>query len=149
MPDSIAHVPGAATFGKGRMTGSGVGFSYDETRQILLISQKAQIKTVDEAGKPVMELTSGTAMLDRLQHSDDSIPTSMWCGTTRSSTPMHANGRLSANNDVVTFMELHGNSRVIGGTSIESMSARDISLDYTDDGKTLERVKMVGVPRWR
>ena len=142
--DSIFHVPGAATFGKGRMTGSGVGFSYDETRQILLISQKARIKTVDEAGKPVMEMTAGTGMLDRLQH------------VTTLNTNVHvvrnnqiidtdaANGRLSANNDVVTFVELHGNSRVTGGTSIESMSARDIGLDYTDDGKTLEAVKMAG-----
>jgi lipopolysaccharide export system protein LptA len=142
--DSIFHVPGAATFGKGRMTGSGVGFSYDEMRQILLISQKAQIKTVDEAGKPVMEMTAGTGMLDRLKHfttldtnvhvvrNDQIIETDA------------ANGRLSANNDVVTYVELHGNSRVTGGTSIESMSARDISLDYTEDGKTLEAVKMAG-----
>ena len=142
--DSIFHVPGAATFGKGRMTGSGVGFSYDETRQILLISQKARIKTVDEAGKLVMEMTSGTGMLDRLQH------------VTTLDTDVHvvrnnqiidtnaANGRLSPDNDVVTYVELHGNSRVTGGTSIESMSARDISLDYTDDGKTLEAVKMAG-----
>ena len=27
----------------------------------------------------------------------------------------HANGRLSASNDIVTFIELHGNSRVTGG----------------------------------
>jgi lipopolysaccharide export system protein LptA len=142
--DSIAHVPEAATFGKGRMTGSGVGFSYDETRQILLISQKARIKTVDEAGKAVMEMASETAMLDRLQH------------LTTLDTNVHvvrdmqiigtdaANGRLSVNNDVVTYVELHGNSRVTGGTSIESMTARDISLDYTEDGKTLEAVKMAG-----
>jgi lipopolysaccharide export system protein LptA len=142
--DSIFHVPGAATFGKGRMTGSGVGFSYDETRQVLLISQKARIKTVDEAGKPVMEMTAGTGMLDRLQH------------VTTLDTNVHvvrnnqiidtdaANGRLSPDNDVVTYVELHGNARVTGGTSIESMTARDISLDYTEDGKTLEAVKMVG-----
>ena len=66
--DSIVLIPGAATFGKGRMSGSGVGFSHDEARQILLISQQAQVKTVDEAGKTVMQLTSGTAMLDRMQH---------------------------------------------------------------------------------
>ena len=31
-----------------------------------------------------------------------------------------------------------------GGPSIEAMSARDFSLDYTEDGKTLEAVKMAG-----
>jgi LPS export ABC transporter protein LptC len=142
--DSIAHVPGAATFGKGRMTGSGVGFSYDEKREILLISQKAQIKTVDEAGKPVMDMTSGTAMLDRLQHVT-TLDTNVHVVRNAQIIDADAvNGRLSANNDVVTYVELHGNSRVAGGTSIESMSARDISLDYTEDGKTLEAVKMAG-----
>src|SRR6188474_3261048 len=66
--DSIAHIPGAATFGKRRMTGSGVGFSYDETHQILLIAQQARIKTVDEKGNTVMEMASGSGMLDRLKH---------------------------------------------------------------------------------
>ena len=124
--DSIAHVPGAATFGKGRMTGSGVGFSHDEAQQILLISQQAQVKTVDDAGKLVMQLTSGTAMLDRMQHvltADTSVH------VVRDGQVIdtdHANGRLGEKNDVVTFIELHGNSRVTGGPSIESMSARDI-----------------------
>ena len=142
--DAIAHVPGPATFGKGRMSGSGVGFSYDETRQVLLISQQARVKTVDAAGKTVMAFASETAMLDRLQHvlaldtgvhvvrNDQIIDTN------------HANGRLGPNNDVVTFVELHGDSRVSGGAPIEMLSARDISLDYTDDGKTLEAVKMAG-----
>jgi lipopolysaccharide export system protein LptA len=142
--DSIAHIPGPATFGKGRMTGSGTGFSYDETRQVLLISKEARVKTVDETGKPVMQLSSGTAMLDRLQHvltvdtgvhvvrNEQNIDTD------------HANSRLGVNNDVVTFIELHGNSRVTGGPPIDSMSARDLSLDYTEDGKTLEAVKMAG-----
>jgi len=142
--DSIAHIPGPATFGKGRMTGSGTGFSYDETRQVLLISKDARVKTVDETGKPVMQLSSGTAMLDRLQHvltvdtgvhvvrNEQNIDTD------------HANSRLGVNNDVVTFIELHGNSRVTGGPPIDSMSARDLSLDYTEDGKTLEAVKMAG-----
>jgi hypothetical protein len=34
------------------MTGSGVGFSYDETHQILLIAQQARIKTRGREGKP-------------------------------------------------------------------------------------------------
>jgi hypothetical protein len=56
----------------------------------------------------------------------------------------HASGRLSINNDVVTFIELRGNSKVTGGDSIDSMTARDIDLDYTDDGQTLEAVTLAG-----
>ncbi|MGH9240136.1 MAG: LPS export ABC transporter periplasmic protein LptC, partial [Vicinamibacterales bacterium] len=142
--DSIAHVPGTATFGKGRMSGSGEGFSYDEKRQILLISKDARVKTVDEAGKPVMQLTSGTGMLDRLQHV---LTLETGVHVVRNEQVIdtdHASSRLGVNNDVVTFIEMHGNSRVTGGPPIDAMSARDISLDYTEDGKTLEAVKMAG-----
>lgn len=143
-PDSIAHVPGTATFGKGRMSGSGTGFSYDETRQVLLISKDARVKTVDGAGKPVMQLSSGTAMLDRLQHV---LTLDTGVHVIRNEQVIdadYANSRLGPNNDIVTFIELHGNSRVTGGPPIDALNARDLSLDYTDDGKTLEAVRMAG-----
>jgi lipopolysaccharide export system protein LptA len=142
--DSIAHVPGTATFGKGRMSGSGAGFSYDETRQVLLISKDARVRTMDEAGKPVMQLSSGTAMLDRVQHV---LTLDTGVHVIRNEQVIdadYANSRLGPNNDIVTFIELHGNSRVTGGPPIDALSARDLSLDYTDDGKTLETVRMAG-----
>lgn len=142
--DSIAHVPGTATFGKGRMSGSGAGFSYDETRQVLLISKDARVRTVDEAGKPVMQLSSETAMLDRLQHV---LTLDTGVHVTRNEQVIdadYANSRLGPNNDIVTFIELHGNSRVTGGPPIDALNARDLSLDYTDDGKTLEALRMAG-----
>ena len=142
--DSISHVAGAATFGKGRMTGSGVGFTYDDKKEVLVIAQQVRVKTVDEKGTLVMQLASSSGMLDRLQHvltldtsvhvvRDDQIIDTNY-GT----------ARLSANNDVVTAIELYGDSRVTGGPSIEAMGARDITLDYTDDGKVLEATKLIG-----
>jgi lipopolysaccharide transport protein LptA len=56
----------------------------------------------------------------------------------------HAIGHLSAENDIVTGIDLRGNARVTGGPSIESMHARDITLDYTDDGTALEAAKLIG-----
>src|SRR4029079_8738666 len=96
--DSIAHVPGAATFGKGRMTGSGVGFSYDEMHEVLLIAQEARVKTVDAAGKSVMEMAAGSGMLDRAQHrlTLDSNVHVVRNGETIDTDL--ANGRLSVNN---------------------------------------------------
>jgi lipopolysaccharide transport protein LptA len=142
--DSIAHVPGTATFGKGRMSGTGSGFSYDETRQVLLVSKDARVKTVDEAGRLVMQLSSGTAMLDRLQHV---LTLDTGVRVVRNEQVIdadYANNRLGPNNDIVTLIELHGNSRVTGGPPIDALNARDLSLDYTDDGKTLEAVRMAG-----
>ena len=142
--DSITHVPGTATFGKGRMSGSGSGLSYDDTRQVILISKRTQVKTVDESGKTVMQLSSETAMLDRMQHV---LTADTGVHVVRNDQVIdadHANSRLGPNNDVVTYIELHGNSRVTGGAPVEGMSARDVTLDYTDDGKTLVAVKMLG-----
>ena len=57
----------------------------------------------------------------------------------------HVTARLTPNEDAIVFIELRGNSRVAGGSgTLDSMSARDIDLDYTDDGKTLERVLLTG-----
>ena len=45
---------------------------------------------------------------------------------------------------IVQYIELRNNARVTGGGSIDSMSARDIDMDYTDDGSALERVALNG-----
>ena len=142
--DQISHVPGAATFGKGRMSGSGTGFSYDNNREVLLISQQARVRTVDERGKVVTDLASNTATLDRLQHLLTLDTDVHVIREDQVIDADHASGRLSASNDIVTLIELFGNSRVSGGPSIDAMSARDITLDYTEDGKTLEASKLVG-----
>ena len=43
--------------------------------------------------------------------------------------------RLSDDEQIVQYIELRNNARVTGGSSIDSMSARDIDMDYTDDGQ--------------
>ncbi len=59
--------------------------------------------------------------------------------------PTTGTARLSADEEAITFIELRGNSRVTGGSgTLDAMSARDIDLDYTDDGETLERVLLNG-----
>jgi lipopolysaccharide export system protein LptA len=56
-----------------------------------------------------------------------------------------ATAHLAPDDDLVTFIEMRGNSRVSGGGgALDAMSARDIDLDYTDDGTQLERVALNG-----
>jgi hypothetical protein len=52
--------------------------------------------------------------------------------------------RLSDDEQIVQYIELRNNARVTGGASIDSMSARDIDMDYSDDGRALERVTLNG-----
>src|SRR5262249_33831805 len=56
-----------------------------------------------------------------------------------------ATATLTANDEQVTYVELRGNGRVSGGSvTFDSMSARDIDLDYTDDGEKLEALILNG-----
>jgi LPS export ABC transporter protein LptC len=144
--DAIASAPGAVVFSKGRMSGSGVGVRYDQTHDLLVISSEAQVRTTDEAGKPTMEFTAGsTATLDRINHRltlDTSVHVVRGEQVIEAD---HAEAQLSDNDQIVTFIALRGNSRVVGGgSSLDAMSARDIDLDYTDDGTRLEAVLLNG-----
>lgn len=142
---STAEADGAVAFGKGRMSGSGTGMIYQLDQDVLQVKQQARVTSTDESGAPLMRVTAGSARLDRLQHRlavDTNVHIereSQVIDTDR------AEAHLTAENDVVTFLQLRGNSRVSGGEAgIAAMSARDIDLDYTDDGQTLETVKLVG-----
>jgi LPS export ABC transporter protein LptC len=143
--DSIAVTPSAVAFGKGRMSGSGVGITYDQANNVLVVADQAQVTTRNEAGEPVMEFTSGTATLDRTQHR---LTVGNAVHVVRGEQVIEADSgvaSLSENDDVVRYMELRGNSRVEGGDGgIDAMSARDINLDYTDDGQRLEAVSLNG-----
>jgi LPS export ABC transporter protein LptC len=142
---TIASAPGAVVFGKGRMSGSGTGIRYDQPRDLLVISSEARIRTTDEAGNTTMEFAAGTAALDRITHRlmlDTSVRVVRGEQVIEAD---HAEAHLSEDDQIVRFIALRGNSRVVGGgSSIDAMSARDIDLDYTDDGTRLEAVLLNG-----
>lgn len=142
--DAIVRVPGAVQFKKGHMSGSGTNGTYDQNSDILTIAEQAAVTVTDGEGHPTTEFTSGSAMLDRLQHG---LTLDMHVHVVRGMQIIdtdHSSARLNANNDVVTYIELRGQSRVTGGSAIRSMSARDIDMDYSEDGRTLERVVLNG-----
>ena len=142
--DAIVRIAGQVTFQKGRMSGSGVGMTYNQMTDILTLAQQARVVVTDEGGKPVNEFTSGSATLARVENYlalDNDVH------ALRGDQVLEARqGRalLSDDDQFITFIELRGDARVSGGSTFESMTARDIDLDYTDDGATLERVQLTG-----
>lgn len=143
--DGFIRAPGPIAFEKGRMSGSGVGMSYDQEKDVLTLLEQAHVKTTNESGSTQMEFTAGAAVVDRLQ---DFLTLDGNVHALRGEQAFdadHVSARLTANEEAITFIELRGNSRVAGGSgSLDAMSARDIDLDYTDDGQTLERVLLTG-----
>ena len=126
------------------MTGSGVGMTYNQMTDVLTLADQARVVITDESGKAVNEFSSGSATLARLENYlalEDDVH------ALRGDQVLDADrGRalLSEDDEHITFIELRGDSQVAGGSAFESMTARDIDLDYTDDGATLERAQLTG-----
>ena len=142
--DGVVRVPGAVMFKKGKMSGSGTNGTYDQTNDVLTIREQAVISVVDDEGHPTTDFTAGSATLDRLQHV---LTLDMRVHVVRGAQVVdsdHSTARLAENNEVVTYLELRGNSKVTGGAAIQAMNARDIDMDYSEDGRTLERVVLNG-----
>jgi LPS export ABC transporter protein LptC len=142
--DSIVKAPGAVMFSKGRMSGSGSNATYDQTRDLLTINEQATVNMSDEKGQPTTDFTAGIAVLDRLQNTLTLDGQAHVLRHEQIIDADHVSTRLSEDEQVVQYIELRNNARVTGGTAIDSMSARDIDMDYTDDGQALERVTLNG-----
>lgn len=142
--DSIVRAPGAVAFSKGHMTGSGGDALYDQTRDILTIAEQAKINMTDEKGQPTTDFSAGTAVLDRQQNTLTLDGQAHVLRNQQVIDADHVLTRLSDDEQIVQYIELRNNARVTGGTSIDSMSARDIDMDYSDDGRALERVTLNG-----
>jgi LPS export ABC transporter protein LptC len=142
--DAVMTVPDVVEFSKGRMSGSGSGMTYDQNSDVLELQKDAHVEVKDEAGEVMTDFTSGRAVLDRQQNYlelDGSVHVLRGEQVLEADTGV---ARLTENEEHVVFIELRGNSRVVGGGAFDSMTARDIDLDYTDDGAVMERVKLTG-----
>jgi lipopolysaccharide export system protein LptA len=142
--DSIVRAPGAVAFSRGRMSGSGGAATYDQNRDLLTITEQAKVNMSDANGQPTTDFTAGTAVLDRLQNTLTLDGQAHVLRNQQVIDADHVLTRLSDDEQIVQFIELRNNARVSGGTGIDSMSARDIDMDYTDDGQALERVALNG-----
>ena len=142
--DATMQVPGAVMFSKGRMAGSGGGMIYNQTTDVLSLAQDAHVTMANDAGETVNEFTASTATLARL---DKFLSLKGSVKALRDEQVIEADealARLSDDQEHINYIELRGNARVAGGRLFDSMSARDIDMDYTDDGTTLERVTLRG-----
>ena len=143
--EKIVRSPGAVTFKRGRMSGSGVGFTYDEERDTMWILDKADVKFAAEGDQGAMAFTSGSfgyARRDRYMRFERTMHME------REGQVIDAGNsivRLFPDRDEPDYVELRNNARVTGTgntSALKSMSARDINLDYADDGRTLQNATL-------
>ena len=142
--DEIVRAPGSVTFTRGKMAGSGVGMTYEERTQTLTLASGSQVAVYDEAGTATTSFQSGSSTLDRAANVLTLKETVHVVRDGQEFDAETGEAQLSEEEEFVRYVKLRGEARVTGGGSVDAMSAREIDLDYTDDGKLLERVILVG-----
>jgi lipopolysaccharide export system protein LptA len=145
--EKIVRVPGAVTFKRERMTGSGIGFTYDEQLDTMWILDKADVKFAAEGNAGAMAFTSGAfgyARRDRYMRLEKTLHIDregQLIDATESTV------RLFPDRDEPDYLELRGGSKVTGGPkdkSMKSMAANDINIDYAEDGRTMQNATLAG-----
>ncbi len=143
--DGMLNVPGPVTFTRGRMTGHGVGATYDRNRDVLWILAQAKIAVApDETGTGKLDATAGTAGLARADHYIRMSQTAHVVSDARTIDADDITATLTPDDQKIQLMQLRGNSRIVGtGAGAQSMSAKDIDLTYGPDGRTLQQSKLM------
>jgi len=143
----MTSIPGALTFSKGRMTGSGNGATYDQNRAVLWILQNAKVDVApDDKGSGAIHVTSTQAGMARHEHFMKFVGGAHLDGEGHLMNAEEATAYLTQDDERVTRMELRTNSRIAskpGTSGPQDMRAKDIDMTYAEDGRTLRSAHLV------
>ena len=144
----IVVMPGEVTFTRGRLSGRGVGANYFRDQDLLQLLDQASLKVVpDEKDAETLEATARTMSFARPQKS---VRMEQAVKITRPSETLEgdtATFGLTDDEQAIRFLELRGNARVTPGNVPNApprMNARDITLGFLPDGRTLEHATLTG-----
>jgi lipopolysaccharide export system protein LptA len=145
--EGIIRAPGPVQFTRGRMAGAGIGFSFDEQRNTVWLLDQAVVRFAPDGAAGPMDVASGAAGFargERYMRFERGVR-------------MTRNGQIIEADDATVYLfpdrdepdtiELRGNARITGGEgmgALRVMRARDINLDYADDGRTLQQATLAG-----
>jgi LPS export ABC transporter protein LptC len=147
--DALVRADGPVKFSRGRMTGSGVGMTFDTARDALVLLDRASVHVApDEQGGGVTEIASGTATFARREKSirfERDVKLQRDSQTIEADTAV---ARLTADEKQIELLELRGRSRItmadVAPGGLQELAARDIDLKYGADGKSLEHALLTG-----
>ena len=144
---SVVTVPGPVQFTKGRLSGSGVGATYDQTRNVLwLLDQATMHVKADDKGAGAAEATAKGIGMARSDHFIRLVENAHIVGEGRTLDANEIVLRLLPDDSTLQSVEMRGNSRITGSggaSNADTMSARDIDLTYAPDGRTLQQARLV------
>jgi LPS export ABC transporter protein LptC len=146
----MVRAPGPVRFARSRLTGSGVGMTYDNKADALAILDQAVIRMAPDArGAGGVDVASGAATFARREH------------IVRFERGMHVrrgsgeiieadNGvaYLTADENHVETIDLHGHARITGSKAaaggLEALTGETMNLRYAATGDVLQHALIVG-----
>ncbi|BCS33394.1 hypothetical protein TBR22_A26210 [Luteitalea sp. TBR-22] len=143
--DGIIRIPGQVQFTRERMTGSSVGATYDNARDVLWMLEQARIDIrPDGRGQGETHMRAGSAGFARAERYIrlDTAATVNREGQVLSGDSVTVFMQPAA--DIVELVELRGQSSVSlpEPQSLQQLSATDINLAYQPDGRSLRQVTL-------
>jgi lipopolysaccharide export system protein LptA len=145
--EGVVRGAGPVGFRRGRVTGSGVGFTYDRTLDRLWLLDRAGIEVAPGPdGLGGMRVSAGSAGYSRRERYMRLERTVRIDRDDQAIEAGQATVFLLADRDEPEHVELRGSSRVIGARSaaLREMRAQDMNLRYAGDGRTLREASLWG-----
>jgi len=146
--ENLMRIPGAVTFSRGRMSGSGIGLDYNLLQDIIVISDRAVIDVApDKNGGDTMSLSSGALEFRRVEKT---IRLDRGAKILRDQQTLEADLAVAhlSEDERLELLELRTNSRINGqpgaAGGLQSLSGRDIDLHYNPAGPTLQQAVITG-----
>ena len=142
--DGIIRIPGQVTFAKGATTGSSIGATYDNTRDVLWMLERAVIDVPPGRGQVETHMRAGSAGFARAER---------YIRLQDAASVVHEGQTLNGHSitvfmqpaaDIIELAELRGSSSVSlpAPQQLQQMAASDINLAYQPDGRTLRQVTL-------
>ncbi len=146
--EGIVRAPGPVKFMRGRLSGSGVDFSYDEKRDLIGISDRTVLKIEGKGNVGATDVTAGASVLAR---ADDFVSFERAVHIVRGAQVIDADSalaELSPDEEQVRSLELHGSARIETPTArpgdLRFMSGDTINLTYRENTDLLESAIVSG-----
>jgi lipopolysaccharide export system protein LptA len=147
--NGMLHAPGAASFAKGRFSGTGLGMIYDKNKDTITILDRAVIHVgPDEKGVGAADVTCATATFARREkfiHFERDVKIVRGGQTTETD---EAIAHLSDDEKRIERVELHGSARIAEAApapgALQALSGRDMDLKYHGNDQVLEHALITG-----
>jgi lipopolysaccharide transport protein LptA len=147
--DGMVRGDGLVEFSRGRLSGSGVGVTYNKNTDVVTILDKAVLTMPPDAeGKDRVEIRSSSAEFVR---PEQLIRFDRKVTATRDAETMEADSavaHLGADEQQLESIELRGHSRVTGSQNapgaLKELSGTDVDLHYAPGKPTIERATVRG-----